>query len=356
MPARLTLHVPHRPARNFILYEGREYVLGRGRDCDLEIDDDRISRRHALFAADPAGGWRLTDLDSKNGIAVGGTAVAGAAELAGRSWLSFGGLLARFEPLTADAAERQSQLAEERWRTSVELGRQFDPGLGLEGLLARLVESVLGVSGAERGFVVLARPDGELEIAAARGVTWAELAERDFSGSVGAVERALAEGRSVVAGDAAADADLGERPSVVAGGIRALVSVPLPSPGGILGVIYADSRRPGAVFTELDVEILEALASHAGLAVAVARLHEELEGLAAGLTAGADLPPATGERLRADLELALGRAWQRSLGGAGGSVRELRAAARAADGGGRPTWSEVTAVHRGAGGVGGAVR
>ncbi len=44
--------------------------------------------------------------------------------------------------------------------------------------------------------------------------------------------------------------------------------------------MYADSRRPGSAFTELDLEILEALAEQAGLAVAVARLQGELVGLA----------------------------------------------------------------------------
>lgn len=341
MPARLTVHLTDRPARSFVLEESREYLVGRGSDCQLRIDDDRISRRHARLAATPGGGWRIDDLGSKNGLAVGGTPVP-SADLDGVSWLSIGGLLARFEPLGAGAVERDSELRVERWRTTMELGRRLDPAEGLDTLLRRLIDSVLRLSGGERGFVVLTGDDGALEVAAAEGMSPGELASSEFSGSVGAVERALAERRPVVAGDALDDTHLGHRPSVVEGGIRALVCVPLRAPAGVIGVLYADSRRPGAAFTELDVEILEALATHAVMALTVARLRRELEGLAEGLEAGGELPPEAGERLRGELD----RVWRRSLGAPADA--ETRADGWETAAAGRTTWSGVTAAHRGA--------
>jgi GAF domain-containing protein len=48
-------------------------------------------------------------------------------------------------------------------------------------------------------------------------------------------------------------------------------------------LVYADSRKPGASFGELDVEILEALAAHAALAIVMARADRELKGLASRL-------------------------------------------------------------------------
>jgi GAF domain-containing protein len=73
--------------------------------------------------------------------------------------------------------------------------------------------------------------------------------------------------------------------------------------------MYADSRKPGAAFTELDLEILEALASQAGLAIAVARLDAELKGLASRIaeTPGAD--PGLRSRLAGEVSAVL----QRSL-------------------------------------------
>ncbi|MDT8389717.1 MAG: PEGA domain-containing protein [Lentisphaeria bacterium] len=52
------------------------FVVGRGPSCDLVIDEDGISRRHArLFFED--GTWFVEDLGSTNGVRVNGTKVAG---------------------------------------------------------------------------------------------------------------------------------------------------------------------------------------------------------------------------------------------------------------------------------------
>jgi diguanylate cyclase (GGDEF)-like protein len=43
-----------------------EFVLGRGTDCDIQVDRDSVSRRHArVFGEDSA--WRVQDLGSTNG-------------------------------------------------------------------------------------------------------------------------------------------------------------------------------------------------------------------------------------------------------------------------------------------------
>lgn len=285
-PARLTVHFPARPARVVPLAGDRPVVLGRDPHCDVVLEDDRVSRRHARLEPTAAtietAGWRLTDLGSKNGTALDGVPVA-TGPLGERSWLSLGGLLARFERLSPETARAEAEEHRRRRETSLELARGLEPALGLGPLLSRVLGSVLAVSGAERAFALLARPDGELEVAATEGLEPGELGEPEFAGSAGAVERVLATGRSIATSDAAADALLGGRPSVAGGGIRALVALPLEASGRRLGALYADSRRPGAAFTELDLEILEALASQAALALAVAGLDREIHGLATAL-------------------------------------------------------------------------
>ena len=77
----------------------------------------------------------------------------------------------------------------------------------------------------------------------------------------------------------------------------------------LIGVMYADSRKPGAAFTELDLEILEALAAQAGLAIAVARLDEELKGLARRIAEA----PGADAGLRARLAGEIAAVLERSL-------------------------------------------
>ncbi len=47
-------------------------VVGRGADCDVVLDDDSVSRRHAELARDDRGVYRLRDLESGNGTFLDG--------------------------------------------------------------------------------------------------------------------------------------------------------------------------------------------------------------------------------------------------------------------------------------------
>jgi len=285
MPARLSVHFPSRPVQVLALPEGGRTVVGRDRDCGVVLDDDRVSRRHAALAS-AGSGWTVADLGSKNGTLVDGAPLASAGEirpLGERSWISFGGLVARFERLPREAGTLEE---ERRHRfTTLAAQRGLAAGAGLAELLPRVVDSMLALSSAERGFLLLARADGDLEVAARAGISPAELRAPEFGGSVGAVQRALASGRPVVSTDALTDAELAGRASIVGRGIRALICVPVRALDRLIGVMYADSREPGAAFTELDLDILEALAAQAGLAIGVARLGEELRGLAGRIAA-----------------------------------------------------------------------
>jgi hypothetical protein len=281
MLARLTVHFPFQPTRSFVVHGDAETVIGRDPDCDIVLDDDRVSRRHARLAF-AEGAWQLSDLDSKNGTSLQGLPMQEAA-LDREGWISFGGLLARFERSTAERERGDALRREERHKTSASLQRELTPSLGLERLLDRVLGSVLELSEAERGVVLLRRGDGAMDIAARRNLADPELKDSGFSGSVGAIERALSTARSVAVSDALLDPELRGRESVIGGGIRSLVCIPLVAVDRLIGVIYADSTEPGTSFGELDVEILEALAAHAALAIALARADRELKGLAARL-------------------------------------------------------------------------
>ena len=74
---------PHpRRTRAQLRHEGRAIVLGsqgavlgRSRDCDVVVDDENVSRRHAEVR--PSGGsWIVRDLGSTNGVKVNGRRIA----------------------------------------------------------------------------------------------------------------------------------------------------------------------------------------------------------------------------------------------------------------------------------------
>jgi hypothetical protein len=54
--------------------EKRRFVLGRSRECDIQVEDANVSRRHAELRQEGTAYW-IVDLDSTNGIEVNGRRV-----------------------------------------------------------------------------------------------------------------------------------------------------------------------------------------------------------------------------------------------------------------------------------------
>jgi len=142
MPARLTVYLADRPARVLVLREEEEYVLGRDATSTLVVDDDRVSRRHARLRRGREG-WELSDLASKNGTLVNGQPVAGRALLAQRGWLSLGGVLAAFEPLTEEQSRAESSAQSERRRSTIAARRRLAAAHSLDQLGVAMTGEVL---------------------------------------------------------------------------------------------------------------------------------------------------------------------------------------------------------------------
>lgn len=61
-----TLKVTHGPQSGVSLPLGQPILIGRAADCQLLLDDDYVSTRHARITLGPAG-YQLEDLGSTNG-------------------------------------------------------------------------------------------------------------------------------------------------------------------------------------------------------------------------------------------------------------------------------------------------
>lgn len=298
MPARLTVHPRLAPVAVRVVREGEVLTLGRDPDNDFRIDDTRVSKRHARLVGRGDGFW-LEDLGSKNGSSVNGLP-PGEANLAHGDWVSFGGVVGRFERLTDDEVRAGDQ-TRARQRKAAETAREaLTTEVEPKELLRRLLESAVRVVEAERGFVLVTGADGVLIPAAAFGLDTTDIGGATFGGSVGAVDRAVQTGAPVVVANAAAEEWLARRESVIDQGLATIVCVPLAHGRRILGALYLDSRTRGAGFTELDVELLEALADHAAVLLGGMDLARRIRHLAG-------VPEEGGEPVLAALEQRLGR-------------------------------------------------
>jgi hypothetical protein len=267
MPAKLTLLPPLRAARLLVLHDGESMDIGRDAACGLIVEDGRVSKRHARMRW-TGRGWLLEDLGSKNGTTLNGAPLSAAGpELREGDWICLGGLMARFEQLTAAQAANLDSERLAQVQRSAEMRRRLGGELPPRHLLQRLLELAMEVATAERGLVLMAGADGRLRPEVAVGFSMQDLREERFRGSVGAVKQALESGVLAIS-DAIADPRLGKRPSVVAEGIRSLACLPLRHGENQLGVLYVDRRKPGPPFTVFDVETLEILADRASALLA----------------------------------------------------------------------------------------
>ena len=56
--------------REYVLEEGKTYLVGRSREADIIVKDKLASRNHCKIAASPGDGWTVADLGSSNGTYV----------------------------------------------------------------------------------------------------------------------------------------------------------------------------------------------------------------------------------------------------------------------------------------------
>lgn len=286
MHARLTAFVPDHAAITRSLSQGDRLRIGRADDCDLRLDHPSISRIHAELVEDD-GRWRLVDQHSKNGSFIEGAQIASAA-IDTSCWLRFGDVHCEFALLDSAAADADIERWHQRRRTATACTVYLDgiadadrvetnPG---QSLLDASLRAVTDLAGCSRGFV-LVDTQGSYRVRAARALDRVQMSGREFSGSLSAVARAIEQRRPVVFNDIGSHAWPGSCASVVQGGLRALVCLPLLDGHRVLGAIYADRCEPGPPLTTLDLELLEAFADRTALWLIAHRAGEDLAGHAA---------------------------------------------------------------------------
>ena len=149
----------------------------------------------------------------------------------------------------------------------------FNSSLDLNEVLNCVIDEVIEAMHAGRGFVMLIGEDRSLQFRAARGIDHRTIDDPEFHISRSVVQRVVQESRPLLTSNAQSDAWLSGRTSVMALGLRSILCVPLQHKGVTHGAIYVDNTVQAGIFTERDLELLTAIASHAAAAIDNARLY-----------------------------------------------------------------------------------
>ena len=288
------LEVTDALGRRVIQIDKPVFSIGRRSGNDLQLVGSDVSRDHAEIATD---GERfvLRDRGSRYGTYVNGEAVTehplqhGDLVRLGRS----GGAEMVFlhDDVTQSSASSDkhttSAVGDLRQVAALLEGlRALGSGRVLDEVLALVMDSALEVTGAERGFIMLATSEGELEFKIARGRGRVTLSGKGFETSRKIPEEVFSTGQDKMVADLL-DGDLANvHMGTVALGIRHVLCVPLrlvryldraemPSEEKRIGVLYLDSREKGALLSRAARAALETLATEAAVAIENARLYRE---------------------------------------------------------------------------------
>ncbi len=167
---------------------------------------------------------------------------------------------------------------ETKLRAMLEIARALGGELRLDKLLPLVLEKLFGsFPQAEQGFILLKESEANrLRVMATRSRTAAKGGEAVVV-SMTVVRAAMESGKALLSGNVQRDERFSKSTSLSRMQIRSMMCVPLlDHEGTSIGVIQIVTRNPDFEFTREDLDLLDAVAAQAALAMENAKMHEAL--------------------------------------------------------------------------------
>jgi len=333
---RLLIQRPGREQRVYELPEGHAVRMGRAQGNEVVLPDSNISRLHATMHFSPGGLWTIEDNNSANGVMVNNAFIQ-AHPLKNGDVITIGDFTLRYEMLDTqdvratgstdlpgrltlvmsrkevEVALRQAGAAPTPWalahqpaegerrknvderRTSdaermrslehenqlLTLLYQVSRALGelatVDEVVERVLELVLQIEGAERGYAMLLDDKGDLQPAVIRHRQEQDVASAPqmiLSQSI--IRRVLDGGEPLLVQDARVDERFTASQSLALSGMQSAMCAPLRSREKTFGLLYVDNLSKRGTFTQEDLNVFAVIASQAGLAIDHVRARKEV--------------------------------------------------------------------------------
>ena len=279
--------------RRVVVIDKPSFSIGRRTSNDLHLSGTDVSREHAeIFLAN--GRYAIRDRGSRSGTTVNGEEITerslthGDRIRLGRTAGAELLFLIDDTPVSGSHSGSGTSIIGGFRQVAALLDalRALGSSRVLDEVLLLVMDAAIDVTGAERGFIMLANQAGELELKLARLQGKVSLAGSRFETSRKIPEQVFASGQPRIVADLR-DGSLAEvHGGTIALGIRHVLCVPLrlvhyvdaPQTVGearAIGVLYLDSREKGRLLSDTARIALETLAAEAAVAIENARLYRE---------------------------------------------------------------------------------
>jgi adenylate cyclase len=219
-----------------------------------------ISINDQLVSVTQNAGKLRASLDAKHA----GTAIEGIKELENS--------LVRISEVLIPFEQRFSHL-----QALAGIGQIVNSTLELDEVLQIVMDTIVRLTEAERGFLMLRNERGEMETRIARNWEQESINKSEFAISRTIIERVINGGEAVLTTNAREDPRFGGQESIIAFNLRSILCVPLMVKTDLIGVIYTDNRIRTGIFSEADRDLMTAFANQAAVAIENARLFSSLK-------------------------------------------------------------------------------
>ena len=288
-------------AKTYDLKSG-DNVLGRLPECDIQIESNMVSRKHARVFSKGTD-FLIEDLGSGNGTFVNGQKVEQAQALKSNDRIKLGPVLFRYEgdappragdddssfgTVSYDSGEGTSTITgrvggsaldqldvkpAEKLKAVLEITKSLAGTIDIDKILPKLLDTLFGIfPHADRGCVLLLDDKTQQMIPRAMKHRRAD-ADESVKLSRTILRTVIENKETILSADASSDSKFNASESISSLAIRSMMCAPLLGLNGdVLGVINIDTQNPLAQFRADDAQILTAVAVPAALAYEGARL------------------------------------------------------------------------------------
>jgi adenylate cyclase len=197
--------------------------------------------------------------------------------------------LTDIEPILDDLAHLSSSLANtgnqiakqaeehSNYLALANINQLLNSSLQVNDVLRVVMDTIVRLTGAERGFLMLKDQTDQLSIHIARNWERESLDDADTELSRTVVNQVLENGQPVLTTNAQQDPRFDGQESVISLSLRSILCVPLVLKEETIGVIYTDNRLREGLFTNTEKNLLAAFANQAAVAIENARLFESVK-------------------------------------------------------------------------------
>ncbi|MBN8579934.1 MAG: GAF domain-containing protein [Anaerolineae bacterium] len=176
-----------------------------------------------------------------------------------------------------DDTKNRFTVQRERMEALVGVGSVINSSLGLKRVLDEVMDTLIVLMKAERGFLMLRDESGDFRVQIARDTKHNDLPADAFAISKSIVRQVLEKGEAILTTNAKDDPRFGQQASVAAYQLLSILCAPLKVKDTLIGVLYVDNRAQSGIFHTDELSLISTFANQAAVAIENARLFDGLQ-------------------------------------------------------------------------------